>query len=167
MAALFRTILVPHDGSEHATRALRVAAEIAQRFDSRIIALRAVAPFLSFAESGLPDATPWIPPEDIVGNELQALERIAAKALPQDRTPVECRVVVGDPYACIMDAAPEADLIVMATHGRTGLEHLVIGSVAEKVVRHAPIPVLTIRREEPSAKRSRPARAKARGRTGA
>jgi universal stress protein A len=57
------------------------------------------------------------------------------------------RVVVGIPYRKIVDVAEEEkiDLIVMTTHGRTGLSHLVMGSVAEKIVRTAPCPVLTIR----------------------
>jgi universal stress protein A len=56
-------------------------------------------------------------------------------------------VVVGTPYRKIVEVgqAEKADLIVMATHGRTGLSHLVMGSVAERVVRSASCPVLTIR----------------------
>ncbi|MEW6268722.1 MAG: universal stress protein, partial [Thermodesulfobacteriota bacterium] len=60
---------------------------------------------------------------------------------------VSCRVVVGEPMQAILDAARRADLIVMATTGRGALSHLLIGSVAEKVVRHAPVPVLTIGRK--------------------
>jgi hypothetical protein len=97
---------------------------------------------LSFAELGAEETTPWIPPEDLVASELAHLETLVAKTLKRrPAPPAECRVVVGDAFASILDAARTADLIVMATHGRTGLEHLVIGSVAEKVVRHAPIPV--------------------------
>jgi nucleotide-binding universal stress UspA family protein len=59
-------------------------------------------------------------------------------------------VVLGHPVERILDAARRADTIVMATAGRSGLAHLVIGSVAERVVRHAPVPVLTIR---PAARR--------------
>jgi nucleotide-binding universal stress UspA family protein len=53
----------------------------------------------------------------------------------------------GDPFEAILDAAEDftTDLIVLATHGRTGLKRLVIGNVAEKVVRHAPCPVLTVK----------------------
>jgi nucleotide-binding universal stress UspA family protein len=61
--------------------------------------------------------------------------------------------VVGTPYHKIVEvaAAEKVDLIVMATHGRTGLSHLVMGSVAERVVRMAPRPVLTIRPAAPTA----------------
>jgi nucleotide-binding universal stress UspA family protein len=162
MASPFHKILVPHDGSEHATRALGLAADLASGSDGRLIVLRAIAPFLSFAELGAEEETPWIPPEEVVEKELEHLESIVRKALSgRAPTSVECRVVVGDAFSSILDGAREADLIVMATHGRTGLEHLVIGSVAEKVVRHAPVPVLTIGKEVPSPKTSSPSRRKA------
>lgn len=151
MAKLFRTILVPHDGSEHADPALRMAADLAIAGGGRLLVLRAIAPFLPFADLGAPDGTAWIPPEDILATELDALEKRVARSLGRrSAPPAECRVVVGDAYGSIMDAAEEADLIVMGTHGRTGIDHLVIGSVAEKVVRHAAVPVLTIR-SRPSA----------------
>jgi nucleotide-binding universal stress UspA family protein len=54
-------------------------------------------------------------------------------------------VTVGDPAAQLLDAARHADCVVMSTHGRTGLAHFILGSVAEKIVRHAPVPVLTLR----------------------
>jgi universal stress protein A len=60
---------------------------------------------------------------------------------------VMCLIAVGTPYYKIVEVAEaeKVDLVVMATHGRTGLGHLLLGSVAEKVVRTAPCPVLTIR----------------------
>ena len=61
-----------------------------------------------------------------------------------------CEIVIdiGDPYEQLMKVAQQrrVDLIVTSTHGRTGLEHLVIGSVAEKIIRHAPCPVFVVRR---------------------
>lgn len=145
MAQLFSKILVPHDASAPATHALGVAADLALRTGGRLIVLRAIAPFLPFPELGSTEGSGWIPPEDVVALELASLERAVAKALPKSAPPVECRVVVGPPYETILAAAADADSIVMATHGRTGLAHVLIGSVAEKIVRHAPVPVLTIR----------------------
>ena len=142
---LFSRILVPHDASAPATHALEIAADLARRNDGRLIVLRAIAPFVPFSDLGSAEGSGWIPPEDVVALELASLERLVAKSLGKDAPPAECRVVVGTPYEVIMDAAGDADSIVMATHGRTGLEHLLIGSVAEKVVRHATVPVLTIR----------------------
>jgi len=145
MAQLFSKILVPHDASEPATHALKVAADLALRSGGRLIVLRAIAPFLPFSDLGSTEGGGWIPPEDVVALELASLERLVTKTLARKSPPVECRVVVGSPYETILDAATEVDSIVMATHGRTGLAHVLIGSVAEKVVRHAPVPVLTIR----------------------
>jgi nucleotide-binding universal stress UspA family protein len=85
---------------------------------------------------------------------LDDLERQASYELAQmlsetqgSKVDVARRVVVGTPYRKIVEVAEEekSDLIVMTTHGRTGLSHLVMGSVAEKIVRTAPCPVLTIR----------------------
>ena len=142
---LFRKILVPHDASEPASHALQIAADLARRNDGRLVVLRAIAPFVPFSDLGSAEGSGWVPPEDVVALELASLERLVQKVLAKDAPPVECRVAVGPPYETIMDAATDVDSIVMATHGRTGLEHILIGSVAEKVVRHAPVPVLTIR----------------------
>jgi nucleotide-binding universal stress UspA family protein len=59
--------------------------------------------------------------------------------------PVDAKVVIGDAYQRIIAATRGMDGVVMSTSGRTGLSHLLIGSVAEKVVRHSPIPVITLR----------------------
>jgi nucleotide-binding universal stress UspA family protein len=66
------------------------------------------------------------------------------------RGPWEVEVAMGQPADTIVRVAQErgADLIVMSTHGRTGLQHVLMGSVAEKVVRLAPCPVLTVKRRE-------------------
>ena len=60
------------------------------------------------------------------------------------------RIETGEPTQQIMEAAPDYDLIVMGTHGRTGLTHLMLGSIAEKVVRRATTPVLTVRTQATS-----------------
>jgi universal stress protein A len=65
----------------------------------------------------------------------------------------EAQVLSGHPADMIVRAAEDlvVDLIIMATHGRTGLQHILVGSVAEKVIRHAPCPVLTVRQKAPRA----------------
>jgi nucleotide-binding universal stress UspA family protein len=172
MSRLFRKILVPHDGSEHATRALDVASDLALESGGSLVVLRAIAPLVPFSELGVAEGTGWIPTEDIVQTDLDSLEKLVAKALAKrSAPPVECRVVVGDAYQSIIDATRDADSIVMATRGRTGLQHILVGSVTEKVVRHAPVPVLTIHpdarvdgtRRKSTAKRS--ASRSAKGRT--
>ncbi len=141
---LFRRILVPHDFSQHATRALQLAAKLARQHRGRLVVLHVITPF--HPVTGLPEeGMAWIPETDIVADECRRLKALVARTLRGRAPRVECRVTIGDPFHRITDAARGADCIVMATAGRTGLSHLLIGSVAEKVVRHAPVPVLTVR----------------------
>jgi len=159
MRTLFRKILVPHDLSEHASRALALAAELARVHRGELTVLHVIAPYQPVL--GFPEGVTWnLREEDIITSARRSLEEMVARALKGARAPrTRCRVVLGDPLQRILAAAREADSIVIATAGRTGLSHLLIGSVAEKVVRHAAVPVLTIR---PPAKRrtsTRPARA--------
>ncbi len=146
MSTLFRRILVPHDFSTPATRALRTAAELATRTRGRLVVLHAIAPFYPVGDLAMAEAAAWIPPSDLVADARKRLEALVAREVRgKGAPPVTCRVEIGDPYQRIMAAARGADTIVMATAGRTGLPHLLIGSVAEKVVRHAPVPVLVLR----------------------
>jgi nucleotide-binding universal stress UspA family protein len=100
-----------------------------------------------------------LPPlRDVVRDRQRRLVELVERALDGCAAAVRCRVAVGDPADRIVRAARSADLVVMATAGRTGLAHLLIGSVAEKVVRHATVPVLTIRpRTRRAAAAGRPA----------
>src|SRR5262245_53744022 len=141
MAELFRTILVPHDFSPPATRALRLAADLASP-RSRIIVLHVVVPYPVTGVT--PAELPYLPPENFVADATQQLKILVGRALGRPRR-VETRVLVGDPATRIVEVARRATCVVMATRGRTGLAHLLIGSVAEKVVRHSPRPVLTVR----------------------
>jgi nucleotide-binding universal stress UspA family protein len=77
----------------------------------------------------------------------RAMEKRVLDRVPLD-VPVDANILYGDPVGRIIDYAADvnADLIVMATHGRTGLSHVLLGSVAEHVVRKAPCPVLTLKR---------------------
>jgi nucleotide-binding universal stress UspA family protein len=151
MTRLFRTILVPHDFSPEATRALKMAAELAATHGGRLLVLHVLASSHPAASITAPaDAIAWIPllvpSPALVTDARRRLASLVDRAVPKRRRPrVECRVAVGDPLEQIMDAARGSTVIVMATLGHTGLAHLLIGSVAEKVVRHSPIPVMTIR----------------------
>jgi nucleotide-binding universal stress UspA family protein len=168
MATLFKKILVPHDFSEHATAALGTAAELARQHGGRLIVLHALAPFDPITAIPPGEAAMIVPPAELIATARKQLKAAADKAVGSGGPAPECRVVIGDPYQCIMEAAADADSIVMATAGRTGLAHLLIGSVTEKIVRHATVPVLTLRvtpgsrarpaRRPPTARRGRPAR---------
>jgi nucleotide-binding universal stress UspA family protein len=145
MARLFRRILVPHDFSKPATYALRVAADLARAHRGRLTVLHVVAPFSAVTPFPAMEGPAYIPPVDIKA-ERKRLEALVRRTLG-DRPPVRvgCDAVVGDPHRQIVEAGRRHDSIVMATEGRTGLSHLLIGSVAEKVVRHATVPVVTVR----------------------
>jgi nucleotide-binding universal stress UspA family protein len=143
----FRRILVPHDFSNHATAALQTAARLAAP-GGRLIVLHVVVPIVPVTEISPAGIAPYVPTVELAKAAEQQLERVVAKALPaRFRARVDRKVEVGDPFQCIMDAARRVDVIVMSTAGRTGLSHLLIGSVTEKVVRHSPVPVLTLRPE--------------------
>lgn len=140
---LFRRILVPHDFSDHATRGLEVAAGLAGP-GSVITVLHAMTPVYS-AMGGPAADLAWAPTPEIVGDVKRQLVRLVERAIGREAASnVKHRVVLSDPLSAILAAARSADVIVMTTLGRTGLGHLLMGSVAEKVVRHATIPVLTV-----------------------
>jgi universal stress protein A len=141
----FRRILVPHDFSDPATGALKFAARLVPP-NGRVVALHVVVPFVPITDIPPAGISAYITPGELISGAKRQLDRTIAKALPGKRGPrVETKVVIGDPYQRILDAARGMDAIVMSTAGRTGLSHLLIGSVTEKVVRHSPIPVLTLR----------------------
>lgn len=140
----FRRILVPHDFSDHATGALKLAAKLVGDGGTLRI-LHVIVPFTPIADIPPAAMTAYVTPEELVTGAKRQLDRLVRKALPKKGPHLEQQVVIGDPYQRIIDAARGMDAIVMATAGRSGLSHLLIGSVAEKIVRHSPIPVVTVR----------------------
>ncbi|MEB2285368.1 MAG: hypothetical protein B6D46_00865 [Polyangiaceae bacterium UTPRO1] len=130
-----RRILVATDFSPSSLRALPYAEEMARRFDADLLVL-----YVDFAPS-IYDPVPG----DVVASKT-AIERAAA-ALRGRGVRASAVYRRGAAAEEIVRAAAEerADLIVMATHGRTGLTHALMGSVAERVVRHAQCPVLSVR----------------------
>jgi nucleotide-binding universal stress UspA family protein len=134
------TILHPTDFSEQSGHAFEPAGALARDYGARLIVLHvAEPPFLIHGETLLP------PDPEILSGEAKAqLDRLE---VPVANVRAERRLKEGDPAAEILRAAREAlaDLIVMGTHGRTGLVRLLMGSVAEQVVRKAPCPVLTVK----------------------
>lgn len=139
-----RRIVVPIDFSPSSRKSLQYAAATALEFGAEIWLVHAVQSYPLVAE--IPVSMMDIDSERTKSAE-QSLEEWSKTVGPVRAV---CAVRVGDPAQQIMSFAKEnhADLIVMATSGRTGLAHLVIGSVAEKVVRSAPCPVLIVRDAE-------------------
>ena len=136
----YRGILVPTDFGEAAREALRHAVAIGRQFDSKITLLRAYGlPMTDYGE-----AVEW-PVAEIEKQAQKALDDGLA-ALRRDYPNADGMVACGEIHRQILDAAEarKVDLIVMGTHGRTGLSRVLLGSVAEKVVRLSPVPVLTV-----------------------
>jgi nucleotide-binding universal stress UspA family protein len=153
MAALeFRRILCPVDWSDTAAGALQAAAALASRFDASLTLLHVdVVPGSAIPEALL--ATPPALATDVSAAPDRPLPAWRELALRLGAPRVDAVRSVGTPGLEIVALARREayDLIVMGTHGRTGLRHLVLGSVAEEVVRHAPCPVLTIGSEASQA----------------
>lgn len=145
MSPLFARILVPFDFSAQARRALETAISLAAENEGELTVLCAIAPVTSLAGIRPPGGPVWMPPDDWVDAERRRLESIVRDVLAgRTLRAVHCRIAIGEPPDEILAAARRATLIVMATTGRSRFARLVIGSVAEKIVRHAPVPVLTL-----------------------
>lgn len=144
-APKIQRILVPTDFSRFSEKAVRYAAGLAEKFQSKVVLLH-VQPVPYYPpELGLMPASmpPLLPQAAELRKKLDAEARrlLSPKAL--ERTEVR----TGSAFDEICEVARKlrVDLIVIATHGYTGLKHVLLGSTAERVVRHAPCPVLTVR----------------------
>ena len=146
-------ILVPVDFSEMAGKALRYAVHLAIPFDAEVVLLHVLQPYIVSPDPG------YLPPELAVSQrELQELarqqlEKLLVKLRIDEvgaRLRWQVRVRLGVAWQEIIAEAVDlqTDLIILSTHGRTGLSHALMGSVAERVVRHAPCPVLVVRERE-------------------
>ena len=145
---MFKRIVVPLDGSKLAEVALDQAKELAKLFDAELVLLRVI----DYSDIGSMGDF-----ELIYGFELMALavetERQAANEylakhsieLAAEGLKVTTQLVDGVASKVIVASAQDGDLIVMSTHGRSGLKRWILGSVAESVLRHATVPVLSVR----------------------
>jgi len=148
-----KTILLPTDGSECSAKAMAYALSFAKQYGGRVVALHVIDQRweehtrVVFAEVGQ-DLTQKI--RNGYEEEAQRILREVTDAASKVGVPVESKVLTGFPPEEIVRVAQQlpADIIIMGTHGRAGMSHLLLGSVAEKVVRRAPCPVLTVRKEE-------------------
>ena len=145
---MLKRFLVPTDLSPNALAGLEYAANLASRFDSEVVALFVLEPVTYAAMStvygaGAQWATLFKEEEIYARRELARLEKTWKRRIPKLRTLMQ----TGTAAATIVGTAAKlkADLIVMGTHGRSGLSRVLVGSVAERVVRTAPCPVLTVR----------------------
>jgi nucleotide-binding universal stress UspA family protein len=143
---IIKNILVPIDFSNYSKNALRYATNFAKKFNAKIYLVYVVEPVIYPSDFSMGQVT--FPVADLEMNERAKNElNNLAKTEIGSEIEVETLIKTGKPFVEINETASELDidLIFIATHGHTGMEHLLFGSTAEKVVRKAPCPVLTLR----------------------
>src|SRR5262245_45119836 len=146
MRPLIRSILVPTDFSPSSDRAIDYASAVAANFCATVHLIHVLDPLV-------PSSVPWEAPTERAARHERSYQdgrarlAVVAATLDEQRVHVTSEVRSGNPATEIEHAAIDygADLIVMATHGRTGLPHLLLGSVAEHMIRYANCPVLVVR----------------------
>jgi universal stress protein A len=140
----FKRILVPIDFSDCSREALKCAVPFARQFGATLELVHVVASYYAFDPNGLNEYIEYEP--QAVESGKRWLKELADEVVDSEVL-VETSVRCGRPATEIVQAAREtnADLIIISTHGYSGLKHALVGSTAENVVRHADCPVLTVR----------------------
>ncbi len=148
-AISLKRILVPIDFSQPSKNALRYATSFAKHFRAELLLVYVVEPAvypgdLSFGQIGIPHIE-----KEMRERGKKELERLVKEHVA-GQVASRAKIRTGKPFLEIIGMAKEedVDLIIIATHGHTGVEHIIFGSTAEKVVRKAPCPVLVVRSEE-------------------
>ncbi|MDD5435302.1 MAG: universal stress protein, partial [Nitrospira sp.] len=134
----------PTDFSESAEDASLYAISMAEKYQSKIYVVHVIEPFTYTTDLGID-----------MGDQYQVMEATAKRFLDDKVTSIREKIInvegillSGEPFVEIIKYAKleQVNLIIMATHGRSGFEHMLLGSVAEKVVRKSPCPVLTVKK---------------------
>lgn len=143
IAAKIKKILVPTDFSPDSDRLVQYAVMTAKQFGAKILLFHAIEPFPYTTT----DAFMVVDNSEALRSIADSLLKNSAALLKKKGVQVQASMSIGSPAReIVMKAEREkVDLIIMGTHGRTGMEHVLLGSVAEKVVRLSRCPVLTIR----------------------
>jgi nucleotide-binding universal stress UspA family protein len=141
-------VLVPIDFSECSQKALQYAVPLAQQFNASLL-LVYVMPVHYYVGSEFGPLDVPLPEADLLRKSEAKLTQLAERELA-DRVVAECRVLRGQPVHELVRVAREeaVDLILLSTHGHTGLKHVLLGSVAENVMRYASCPVLVVREHQ-------------------
>jgi nucleotide-binding universal stress UspA family protein len=142
---MFKKIVCPVDFSEFTNEIIEYGVSIAKKFDAELHLLH-IIPNLNYF-------TPYesfLTPENLVAMERsieREIEKDFEKTIKKIDMPVKKAIKTGVTFVEILDyiKTEKIDLVVMGTHGRSGFEHILLGSVAEKIIRRAPCPVLTVR----------------------
>lgn len=145
-----KKILAPTDYSELSGAGIHYALDLARSLSAEVIVLHVV----SLSDDWFSKHEELSPVRDLLTEQREFLDKFLREKFADAMNLVEVRqkVELGSPYSNIAELAEReaVDLIVMSTHGRTGLDHMMLGSVTEKVIAHAPCPVLAL----PAAKRN-------------
>ena len=143
-----RRILVPVDFSEASEVAVQHATEIAKTYGAELDLLHVVEEVVYPSAYGV--EPPYVPSSNVVARVEKALGTMAREDIGYDNVQVSARI--GYAPATILDyvESNDVDLIVLATHGRTGLDRMLLGSVAERVIRQAPTPVFIVKPDQKS-----------------
>jgi nucleotide-binding universal stress UspA family protein len=145
MSMRWKKILCPIDFSEPAAAALKTAAEAARENDAELVLVHVYQPpAIAYAEAsyGLGELI------DAIGKDAeQHLAEARRTLMAEGVKRVETRAILGIPWDVIVNLAGQihADVVIIGTRGRSGIKHVLLGSVAERVVRHSPCPVLVVR----------------------
>ncbi len=142
---LIKNILAPIDFSDYSKNALKYAAQFAKEFNAKLYLIYVVEPMIYPADFSMGQIAIPSTDVDLHARAEEELNNLAKTIDPSLK--VETTIRTGKPFVEIIEEAKEKniDLIIIASHGHTGVEHLLFGSTAEKVVRKAPCPVLTLR----------------------
>jgi len=145
----FKTILVAVDFSDSSVNAFQMAMSLAEKFTARLLILHVINEPVDLRGFYVPHISFEKLEEEIEEGAKKMMESFCRQQIDTFET-YESLIVPGLPYEEIINQAQkfDADLIVLGTHGRTGLDHVLFGSTAEKVVRKSSLPVLTVRLEE-------------------
>jgi nucleotide-binding universal stress UspA family protein len=143
-----KRVLFPTDFSELSLHALGHAKSFAEAYKAELHVIHVIDEACQYWMAMGPNSLPaGPPPDELVTAAKQEIEKFVHEHIAASSVSVRTEVLIGRPFMEIIRYAREQtiDMIVLGTHGRTGLKHALLGSVAEKVVRKSPCPVLTIR----------------------
>lgn len=141
MPAPPKRILLPTDGSDRVQRAVEHGLSLAKLASGRVTALY-VLDVRAFVAP--PGGAEWGPVKGLLEKEGEAALEAVRSAGDKAGVPVKTKLVVGHPSEEILKESKNHDMVVMGTLGRSGLSHLLLGSVSEKVIRHASCPVMVV-----------------------
>ena len=140
-----KKILFPDDFSENASKILQYVLSISEAYNSTIYLLHVVQDLHRWGKVYIPHTSMDVFQKEALEGAEKVMDRVCEEQL-EGRTNLQRRIVSGDPATEILKTieAEDIDLVIMGTHGRKGLEHVILGSVAENVVKKSSAPVMTV-----------------------